>query len=265
MVSFCNRLVLITGASSGIGKAIALQLAKEGAKLIIADKAVDGLSALKDDCLKYTNFCEAISFDLSNPTEVSVAAAEILTKFGPIYLLINNGGISMRSLAVETPIEIDRKIMEIDFFSYIILTKALLPSMIEQKEGFIGVTSSLSGKFGFHLRSSYSAAKHAIQGYFETLRMELKMHGISVTIAYPGSINTNISLNAIEKDGKPHGIMDPAQKHGMSAEECAKQYIKAIKRGRAEVLIGGKEFIMFHLKRFFPRLFFKVIGKIKTT
>jgi dehydrogenase/reductase SDR family member 7B len=265
MVSFKNRLVLITGASSGIGKAITLQLANEGAKLIIADKNIDGLNAIKSECLKHTNFCEAISFDLSNPNEVTSAAADILAKYGPVYLLINNGGISQRSLAVETPIELDRKVMEIDFFSYIILTKAFLPSMIERKEGYIAATSSLSGKFGFYQRSAYAAAKHAIQGYFETLRMELKQHGISVTIAYPGSINTSISINAIEKDGNPHGIMDPAQKNGMSVEVCAKHYIRAIKKGHAEVLIGGKEFIMFHLKRFFPRLFFKLIGKVKPT
>jgi len=265
MISFKNRLVLITGSTSGIGKAITLQLAKEGANLIIADRNKDELDKTKEECLKHTSFCETIAFDLSNPDEVSQAASTILAKFGPIYLLINNGGISQRSLAHETPIEIDRKIMEIDFFSYIILSKAFIPSMIERKEGYIAVTSSLSGKFGFHLRSSYAAAKHALQGYFETLRMELKQHGISVTIAYPGSINTNISINAIEKDGTKHGVMDPAQSQGMSAEDCAKHYIRAIKKGRAEILIGGKEFIMFHLKRFFPRLFFKVIGKIKAT
>lgn len=265
MISFKSRLVLITGATSGIGKAITLQLAKEGANLIIADRNKEELEKTKEECLKYTSFCETITFDLSDPNQVSQAASTIINKFGPIYLLINNGGISQRSLAHETPIEIDRKIMEIDFFSYIILSKAFIPSMIEQKEGYIAVTSSLSGKFGFHLRSSYAAAKHALQGYFETLRMELKQHGISVTIAYPGSINTNISVNAIEKDGKQHGIMDPAQSKGMSAETCAKHYIKAIKKGRAEVLIGGKEFIMFHLKRFFPRVFFRLIGKIKAT
>ncbi len=265
MISFKNRLVLITGATSGIGKAITLQLAKEGAKLIIADRKEDDLKVVQEECHKYTSFCETITFDLSNPNEVTSAASTILEKYGPIYLLINNGGISQRSLAHETPLEIDRKIMEIDFFSYIILSKAFIPSMIERKEGYIAVTSSLSGKFGFHLRSSYSAAKHALQGYFETLRMELKKHGISVTIAYPGSINTNISVNAIEKDGKKHGIMDPAQSNGMSAEDCAKHYILAIKKGRPEILIGGKEFIMFHLKRFFPKLFFKLICKVKAT
>ncbi|RPH34401.1 MAG: SDR family NAD(P)-dependent oxidoreductase [Bacteroidales bacterium] len=265
MISFKNRLILITGSTSGIGKALVIQLAKEGANLIIADRDEAELNATKVECLKYTSFCETITFDLSNPNEVSQAASTVLEKYGPIYLLINNGGISQRSLAHETPIEIDRKIMEIDFFSYIILSKAFIPSMIEQKEGYIAVTSSLSGKFGFHLRSSYSAAKHALQGYYETLRMELKQHGISVTIAYPGSINTSISINAIEKDGSKHGVMDPAQSNGMSAETCAKHYIRAIKKGKVEVLIGGKEFIMFHLKRFFPRLFFKLILKIKAT
>jgi len=265
MINFKDRLVLITGAASGIGKAITLQLAKEGAKLIIADRAIEEIKKVQEECLKHTSFCETLTFDLNNPSEVSSAASRILEKYGPVYLLINNGGISQRSLAHETPIELDRKIMEIDFFSYVILTKAFLPSMIERKEGYIAATSSLSGKFGFHQRSAYAAAKHAIQGYFETLRMELKPHGISVTIAYPGSINTNISVNAIEKDGNKHGVMDPAQSKGMSAEDCAKHYITAIKKGRPEVLIGGKEFIMFHLKRFFPRLFFKLISKVKPT
>jgi len=265
MISFNNRLVLITGASSGIGMAIVRELAKEGARLILADKNIEELSKLKEECLKSTSFCETIQFDLSVPDEVTNAAKTILEKYGPIYLLINNGGISMRSLAVDTPIEIDRKIMEIDFFSYIILTKALLPSMIAKGEGYIAATSSLSGKFGFHQRSSYAAAKHAIQGYFETLRMELEQHGISVTIAYPGSINTSISVNAIEKDGKAHGLMDKAQLKGMSAENCARHYLRAIRKGRPEVMIGGKEIIMFHLKRFFPRIFFRVIGKVSAT
>jgi len=265
MISLHNRLVLITGASSGIGRAIVGELAKEGAKLILADRNVEQLVELKEECLKLTSFCETIQFDLSVAEEVTTAAQTILEKYGPVYLLINNGGISMRSLAVETPIEIDRKIMEIDFFSYIILTKALLPAMIEKGEGCIAATSSLSGKFGFHQRSSYAAAKHAIQGYFETLRMELKEQGVSVTIAYPGSINTNISVNAIEKDGKPHGVMDPAQAKGMSAENCAKHYLNAIRKGKPEVMIGGKEIIMYHLKRFFPRIFFKVIGKVSAT
>jgi dehydrogenase/reductase SDR family member 7B len=265
MISFRDRLVMVTGAASGIGRALSMELAREGAKLILADINTHELNKLKAECSELTSFCEAVSFDLSVADEVHLAAKKIQKEYGTPYLLINNGGISMRSTAVETPLEIDRKIMEIDFFSYIILTKTFLPAMIEKGEGFIAATSSLSGKFGFFLRSTYSAAKHAIQGYFETLRLELAQYGISVTIAYPGSIHTNISIHAIEKDGKQHGIMDPAQAKGMSAQTCAKHYLNAIRKRKPEVLIGGKELIMFHLKRFFPRLFFRAIAKIKAT
>jgi short-subunit dehydrogenase len=155
--------------------------------------------------------------------------------------------------------------MEIDYFSYVILTKAILPGMIEAKEGCIAATSSISGKFGFPLRSGYAAAKHAIQGFFETLRIELKPHNINVTIAYPGRVNTNISLSAILKDGKAHGEMDDGQASGISAEKCAKIYLKAIAKGKPEVLIGGKELLMVHIKRLFPGIFYRVINKIKTT
>ena len=181
---FSNRICWVTGASSGIGEALAYELAKEGAKLILSSNQPDELEQVKNKCLLETSFCEVIVFDLSNPDEVTRIAKETVHKFGPIYLLINNGGISQRSFAHETPIELDRKILEIDFFSYIILTKAVIPSMISSGEGFIAATSSISGKFGFPLRSAYAAAKHAIQGYFETLRLELQPHNISVTIAY---------------------------------------------------------------------------------
>ncbi|MFN8254511.1 MAG: SDR family oxidoreductase [Bacteroidales bacterium] len=265
MISFRDKLALVTGAASGIGKAIVLELARDGAKLILADRNVEELNKLKEECLKSTSFCETLVFDLSSQREVEQAAASVLEKYGHVYLLINNGGISMRSNAIDTSIDMDRKIMEIDFFSHIILTKALLPAMIKKGEGCIAATSSLAGKFGFFQRSTYCAAKHAVQGYFETLRLELEQYGISVTVAFPGSINTNISVNALEKDGQAHGVMDPAQAKGMSAETCAKHYINAIKKRKPEVLIGGKEFIMWHLKRFFPALFFRLIRKIKAT
>jgi short-subunit dehydrogenase len=264
-MTFKDKTCWITGASSGIGEAIAYELAKEGAKLIISSNQPDELKQVKDTCLKHTKFCETIPFDLSSPDEVTRVAQETVSKFGPIYLLINNGGISQRSLAHETPVELDRKILEIDFFSYIILTKAVIPSMISSGEGFIAATSSISGKFGFPLRSAYAAAKHAIQGYFETQRLELQPHNISVTIAYPGRVKTNISVNAIDKDGKVHGKMDPGQETGISAVKCAKLYVKAIKQRKPEILIGGKELLMVHIKRLFPKIFFKTIRKVKPT
>lgn len=265
MISFKDRLAWVTGASSGIGLSITRQLAQEGAKLIISGRRVDELNQLKSECLKYTAFCEIVPFDLSVPGEVLNAARTVLEKYGPVYLLVNNGGVSQRSKVYETPVEIDRKIMEIDFFSYVTLTKALLPSMMERKEGYIAVTSSISGKFGFHQRSAYASAKHALQGFFETLRIELQPFNISVTIAYPGYIKTNISINALEKNGKAHGVMDPGQDKGVSPDLCARKFISAIKKRRAEVLIGGFELVMVHLKRLFPRLFFALVGRVKPT
>ena len=262
---FKDKVCWVTGASSGIGEALAYRLAREGAQLIISSNQPVELEQVASRCLKHTSFCNAIAFDLNNPDEVSRVAKETVEKFGPIYLLINNGGISQRALAPETPLELDRKIMEIDFFSYIILTKAVLPGMLSAGEGFIAATSSISGKFGFPLRSAYAAAKHAIQGYFETLRLELQPHNISVTIAYPGRVRTNISLSAIEKDGKAYGKMDPGQATGIPVERCAEEYIRAIKKRKPEKLIGGKELLMVHIKRLFPSLFFRVIKNVKPT
>lgn len=264
-MNFKDKICWVTGASSGIGEALAYELAKQGAKLLISSNDPVELERVKNNCLSTNSFCEAIPFDLSNPTEVKLAAKNTVKKFGPIFLLINNGGISQRALAVDTPIEIDRKIIEIDFFSYVGLTKEVMPGMIQAREGYIAATSSISGKFGFPLRSAYAAAKHAIQGYFETLRIELMPHNVSVTIAYPGRVNTKISVNAIDKDGRSHGVMDPGQANGISAEECAKQYLRAISKRKPEVLIGGKELLMVHIKRLFPSIFFRIVNKIKPT
>lgn len=265
MISFKNRLVWITGASSGIGRELAIQLATEGAHLILSSNDPEELGKVADECREFTSFCQEYPFDLSNPEEVLNTAETVVNTYENIYLLINNGGISQRSLVKDTPIEIDRKIMEIDYFSYVILTKAVLPGMIEAGEGFIAATSSISGKFGFPLRSAYSAAKHAIQGFFETLRAEMKPHNISVTIAYPGRIQTNISLHAINESGREHGKMDPGQMNGLSAKECARRYIRAIKKRKPEVLIGKSEILMVHIKRLFPSLFFRIVTKIKPT
>lgn len=262
-MEFRNRICWITGASSGIGRELSILLAKEGAKLLLSGSNVDLLNSVKSECNKYTPSCITIPFDLSKPEEVEKVATQTVTHYGPIFLLINNGGISQRALAIDTPVSIDRKIMEVDFFSHVAITKIVVKGMILAQEGYIAATSSVAGKFGFHKRSAYSAAKHALQGFFETLRLELLPHGIFVTTVYPGYINTPISIRAIDSEGKPHGIMDKNQLYGMSAEICAKKYLKAIKRKQPEVIIAGKEKILINLKRLSPWLFFKLVKRIK--
>ncbi len=258
---FANKTCWITGASSGIGREMALLLAKENAKLILSGSNINLLEEVRGECLIHTNSCFVVPFDLSNPSEVELASRAVLKEHGPIFLLVNNGGISQRALASDTPIEIDRRIMEIDFFSHIIITKTILPGLIENKQGHIAVTSSLAGKFGTRQRSAYASAKHALQGFFESLRIELLEHNIKVTIAYPGYINTPISIRAIDAQGNSHGKMDKGQLNGIPAHICAKKFIDAIKKGKAEVVIAKKEIIMLYLKRFFPSLFFKLISK----
>ncbi|MBL7917970.1 MAG: SDR family NAD(P)-dependent oxidoreductase [Bacteroidia bacterium] len=150
--------------------------------------------------------------------------------------------------------------MEVNYFSYVNLTKAVLPYMKRQKSGHIVVISSIAGKFGFYLRSGYSAAKHALHGFFESFRLETEQFGIKTLIVCPGKVKTNISLNAVTENGQ-HGKMDESHVNAMSAEESAKIILKAIINNEEEILVGGKELKAVTLKRFFPKLFGKIIRK----
>jgi len=262
---FKDKVVWITGASSGIGEALAYSLAKQNAKLVISSQIEDQLKRVKDKCLTICDNCIDIVFDLLDTSKINEKTNDIIFKYGKIDILINCGGISQRSFASETPIEIDRKIMEINFFGAIALTKACLPYMIEKNEGHIVAISSIVGKFGFPLRSAYSASKHAIFGFFDSLRFEISQKNINVTIICPGRINTNVSVNAITKDGNTYGKMDDGQGSGMSADKCAQKILNAIKNKKNEAYIGNKEILMVYIKRFFPGIFNKISSKIKPT
>lgn len=258
---FKDKVVWITGASSGIGEALAIELAKRGARLILSArreeelKRVAAISKLQElDLL-------ILPFDLADTSNASALAAQVMNKFGRIDILINNGGFSQRSEAIETSDFLDRKIMEVNYFAQINLTKAVLPYMKRQKKGQIVVISSIAGKFGFYLRSSYSAAKHALHGFFESLRLETEKFGIRTLIVCPGKIKTNVSLNAVTSDGVKHGLMDASHQHAMSAEACALHIVSAIVSGREEIFVGGKELLLVKIKRFFPKLFSKLIRK----
>jgi dehydrogenase/reductase SDR family protein 7B len=262
-MKFKDKVIWITGAASGIGEALAYQSLRYGARVILSDIDEARLDEVADRCRKMNGEVHPVPLDLSSRESLEKAVPLALSGFGRIDVLINNGGISQRSLSWETPIEVDYRIMHINFFGAVILTKAVLPSMMEQGGGSIAVTSSITGKFGFPLRSAYSASKHALQGFFETLGIELAGKNISVTIAMPGRVATNISLHALTGDGTPHGKMDPGQASGIPAEVCARKYLDAIHRRRREVLIGGRELTMVHVRRFLPRLFYRMAAKIR--
>lgn len=244
-----EKVVWITGASSGIGEELARQVSLKGALVVLSSRNEQALCEVKDKLFQPEKQL-VLPLDLEKG-DFNNAVLLVLEKYGRIDVLVNNGGVSQRSSVSETPISVDRKIMEINYFGPVGLTKAVLPEMLKQGSGHIVVISSIAGKFGFFLRSSYSAAKHALYGFFESLLLEVENKNISVTIASPGQINTPISLHALTADGKPHGAMDNNQARGMSVKTCVEQLLKAIERKDKEVLIGGKELFAVHIKRFF--------------
>jgi short-subunit dehydrogenase len=256
---FSNQNVWITGASSGIGEALAVAFAKEGAHVVLSARREDELKRVAALCGEQNT--TILPLDLSDTSRIDEVTSELIKKIGKIDVLVNNGGISQRALAADTPLELDRKIMEVNFFGQIALTKSVLPGMLKQKSGHIVVISSIAGKFGFWYRTAYSASKHALQGFFEALRLETEQEGIKILIAVPGKIRTNISLHALKSDGSKHAVMDKSQEEGMSAEECAQIILNSMIANKEEVLIGGREIKAVWIKRHFPKLFGRIIRK----
>jgi len=261
-MNYKGKTVWITGGSSGIGAELAKQFAREEARVIISSHEPEELEAVRKELESISTDVHSVVFNLGHPDEVQAAAEKVLQEFGKVDVLMNNGGISTRAEAIETPLEIDRRVMEIDYFSGVILTKALLPKMIENGYGHIGVTSTISGKFGWPLRSAYAAAKHALFGFYESVWAENYKKGIRITIFSPGRVRTNISYHALLKDGKEHGVMDPALANGITPEKCARKMIRAMKRNRKEVLIGRVELLMLWIYMFCKPLFYRLINKI---
>lgn len=260
-MNFKNKIVWITGASSGIGEALVYELNALGAKLIISSRKAESLYAVKQNCKKNLLDIHVFPLDLEQKQTLFSKAEEAWRIYGKIDILINAGGISQRGEVIEMESAIEEKIMDINFWGTVNLSKALLPKMIALGNGHLVVLSSLVGKFGTQYRSTYSASKHALHGYFDSLRCEVYDKGIDVSIICPGFINTKITINSVTGNGGQYGVLDDHQKNGLSANECAVKILEAIDKKKEEVLIGGKERFGVYLKRFFPKYFSKMIRK----
>jgi dehydrogenase/reductase SDR family member 7B len=259
--SFSLKTIWITGASSGIGEALVKAFANKNANIILSARNRDALEKIMSSLAYPKEKYLILPFDLKTDFDVSAYVNTILKTFGTIDLLINNGGQSQRSESLSTDETLEHELMQINYFAQVKLAKAVLPVMIKNKSGQIVIISSIAGKFGFYLRSTYSAAKHALHGYFESLRLENEKFGIKILIVCPGKIKTNISLNALTENGQSHNKMDESHIGAMSAEDCAHKIIQGILKNKEEILIGKKEIMSVYLKRFFPRWLGKILRK----
>jgi dehydrogenase/reductase SDR family protein 7B len=260
-----DTIVWITGASSGIGEAITYHVANKGAFVIISSRRIEELDRVKSQCPDPDKI-SIVQLDLADADSIEKKAKEAENIHGHIDILINNGGISQREKAINTKLDVDRRLMEINYFGSIGLTKAVTPGMIKRQSGHQVVITSAVGIISTPLRSAYAASKHALHGFYDAFRAEHHDDNIKVTLALPGFIKTQISVNALTGDGKAQGKMDNAQANGMTAQECAKQIVNAVEKGKEEIYIGGlKEVAGIYLKRFVPGIFSKIVRKMSVT
>ncbi len=267
MSNLTGKVIWITGASSGIGEALTYELVKKGAKLIISARRKEELERVKGNCPAPAQpFIRILPLDLSEPSTLKLCTEAAIQLFGHIDILINNGGISQRSLAKDTALDVDRRIMEVDYFGSMGLSKHLLPHFLKRNAGHFVTITSVMGKIGTPYRSGYAAAKHALHGFFDSLRAELwkDSKNIDVTLICPGWINTNLSMVALMGDGSPQNKKDDTHIKGMNPSTFAKKMIRAIENKKREVYIGGtKEVFAIYLDRFMPGLFSKIVRNAK--
>ncbi|MEX0608029.1 MAG: SDR family oxidoreductase [Balneolaceae bacterium] len=265
-MSYKGKTVWITGASSGIGEAFTKAFYQEGANLILSSRREDALQEVKSNLGEDTSNVKIIPLDLTKPNSFPEKATEALSAFGQIDVLINNGGVSQRATVMESEMSTFRRLMEINYFGAVGLTKEVLPHMLERKSGHIIVTSSVAGKIGTKFRSGYAGSKHAVQGFFNSLRQEMYEHNVAVTLLCPGFIKTDISKNALTGDGSKFNKMGDAHSKAMTADEMVAKVMPKIKSQKEEIFVTGiKERLALWVQRLSPTLLNKIMKDQKVT
>ncbi len=262
MKRFTDKVIWITGASSGIGEALAVALAREGATLVLSSRQPAELERVRLACERPAEH-QCVPLDLVRSDTFPTLTAQVLARCGRVDVLVNNGGVSQRALAADATLEVERTLMEVNYFGTVALTKAVLPSMLARRSGHLVVVSSVMGYVGTPGRSTYAAAKHALHGYFDSLRAELWQTGVKVTLVCPGYVKTKVSDNALDAQGHKHGRTDETHQQGISAERCAAAIMRGLAHGREEVHVGGFEVAGIYLKRFAPWLFSRIVRRMK--
>ncbi|TLP77596.1 SDR family oxidoreductase [Maribacter sp. ACAM166] len=260
MESIDDRVIWITGGSSGIGEALVYQLNSLGCRIILSARRENTLTDVKYNC-KFPDKAIILPLDLTDFKSLNAITKKAIKIYGKIDILINNGGLSQRSLISETKFEVYQQMIDVNYLGTINITKQLLPYFIAKKSGHFVTITSLMGKFSSPYRSGYCGAKHALHGFFDALRMEHEKDNIDVTLICPGFIQTNVAKNALTGDGSALQKEDNATVNGMPVKICAQKIIAAIKKKKFETYIGGKEKYAIYLKRFFPKLLHKIVLK----
>nr|KAF6305214.1 dehydrogenase/reductase 7B [Pipistrellus kuhlii] len=262
-----DAVVVITGATSGLGRECAKVFHAVGAKLVLCGRNREALEQLAKELAASpasevrTHAPSTVTFDLADPGATVAAAAEILRCFGHVDVLINNAGVSFRGAVLDTPVDVDRRVMETNYFGPVALTKALLPSMVQRQRGHVVAVSSVQGKISVPFRSAYAASKHATQAFCDCLRAELEQHGVAVTVLSPGYIRTNLSLNAIAADGSRYGVMDETTARGRLPADVARDVLAAVGGKQQDVVLAGLvPAVAIYLRTLAPGLFFRLMA-----
>ncbi len=263
MESLEGKVVWITGASSGIGKALAAECALQGAQVVLSARRLEELEKVRISLLNPDHHI-SVAMDITDDAQVRHAYEQVLDEKGRIDWLINNAGLSQRALIADTTMQTERAIMEIDYFSQVFLTKLVLPTFLAQKSGRIAYISSVAGLLGTQYRASYSAAKAAIHMWANSLRAEVAQDGVNVSVIFPGFVKTNVSFNALNGAGKAQAHQDEAIENGLEADDFAQKTVSALLKGQEYIVVGGrKEKLGVLVSRLSPSTLYKMIRKMK--
>ena len=248
-----NKIVWISGASSGIGAELAKRYSHRGIKFILSSRNVRALERVKSECYYPENII-ILPIDLNDFYAAPALVKKAYNIFGRIDILINNASVSQRSLIVDTQFDVLKKLIEINYLGTVALSRALLPFFLKQGFGHYVVVSSVMGKYGSPFRSGYSAAKHALHGFFDVMRMEHQKDNINVTIICPGFVRTPIAMNSLKGDGSVLGVDDLAKRKGLKVEDFARKMVRSVDQKKWEVQFGKKELLGVYLKRLSNKL-----------
>jgi dehydrogenase/reductase SDR family member 7B len=261
MTQLAQKVVWITGASSGIGEALAIAASRRGARVVLSARRANELERVRSLCADPAQ-AAVLPVDLLKLDDPAATLREAEKFFGPIDVLVNNAGISQRSRVLDTTLDVYRQVFELDFFATVALTQAVLPGMIQRGGGHVVVVSSVVGYISSAMRSGYSAAKHALHGFYDAARAEHWRDNVKFTLACPGYVKTNVTLNAVDGKGGKWGKMDPSIANGVEPGVCAEKIWRAVEKNKDEVLVG-KEALVVYLKRYLPGLFAYAVNRAK--